>query len=192
MAGDPKNAAVWANADVYIGGLTAVNPSGGAPFGSDWDAVGLLNGDDGFSEKADVDTNDFYAWGGLLIATSRKNFKLARTFTAYEDNPTMFDLWWPGHDVTFDEATGGYEGDLNVPDLQAKFKIAFEVRTGATIKRAISANYAQLDERGEAKESESDVASRQATVAIYPSAPDPATGKSRLFHVYRGPAEPAA
>ncbi|HET8581770.1 MAG TPA: hypothetical protein VFL65_00850 [Jatrophihabitans sp.] len=186
MSGDPKNAAVWANADVYIGALDAVDPVGGAPFGSDWDAVGLLNGDDGFDEKIATDSNDFYAWGGILVATTRKNFKLTRSFTAYEDNATVFDLWYPGHDVTFNP--DGYAGTINVPDLQAKFKIAFETRQGSQIKRVISKNYAQVDERGDSKEGEGDLASRAFTVAIYPAAVNPVTGKAALFATYRGPA----
>lgn len=179
MAGDPKNAAVWANADVYIGGLDANIPTGGEPFDDTWDLVGLLSGDDGFTEKMANDSTDFYAWGGILIATTRKNFKLTRAFTAYEDNPTVFDLWYPGHEVVFD-GEGGYEGDLLVPDLQAKFMIGFETRTGNTIKRAVSKFYAQVDDRGDNKEGESDLASRPVTVAIYPD------GDGRLFHVFRG------
>lgn len=188
MAGDPKNAAVWAGADVFIAAIGATLPSGGAPFGDDWDAVGLLNGDDGFTESIGTDNSDFFAWGGILVATTRKNFKLTRQFTAYEDNETMFDLWYPGHDVTFGPTGNedGYEGDIYVPDLQHKFLIGFQTRTGNTIKRVISANYAQLDSRGDSKEGESDLASRQATVAIYPAAEDE-DGKQKLFHTYRGP-----
>lgn len=180
MAGDPSNAAVWSNADVYIGALTAVNPTAGAAFGVDWDAVGLLNGDDGFSESIAMDSSDFYAWGGILVATTRKNFKLTRAFTMYEENETVLDLWFPGNTITTtDDVTSG---DIVVPDLNAKFKIAFETRQGSTIKRVISANYAQVDARGDNKEGESDLASRPCTVAIYPDA----TGK--LFNYYKGPA----
>lgn len=180
MAGNPNAAAVWAGADVYIGDLTAVNPVAGAAYSADWDKVGLLNGDDGFSEKISVDSSDFYAWGGILVATTRRNFKLTRDFTAYEDNATMYDLWYPGNTLTW---TGDdFEGDIVVPDLQHKFKIAFQTETGSTIKRVTCANYAQLDDRGDSKEGENDLASRQATVVIYPDA----TGK--LFHTYKGAA----
>lgn len=188
MAGDPTNAAVWANADVYIGALDAAIPAPGAPFGADWDAVGLLNGDDGFTESMGMDTTDFNAWGAGIIFTTRKNLKVTRQFTAYEDNETVFDLWYPGHDVTFDnDGSGGYSGDIYVPDLQAKFKIAFETRSGDVIKRVISANYAQVDDRGDNKEGESDLASRPFTVIIYPAAAD-VDGKFKLFSTYRGPA----
>lgn len=181
MAGDPNKAAVWANADVFIGGLTATIPAGGADFSADWDAVGLLNGDDGFSESISMDSNDFFAWGGILVATTRKNFKLTRTFTAYEDNETVLDLWFPGNTVTFNDATGTYEGDILVPDLSAKFRIGFQTRSGNTIKRVVTSNYAMVDERGDNKEGESDLASRGFTVAIYPD------DAGKLFHTYKGP-----
>lgn len=187
MAGDPGNAAVWANADVYIGAIDATIPSGGAAFDNTWDAVGLLSGDDGFNESINVDSSDFFAWGGVLIATTRRNLKVTRSFTAYEDNETVFDLWYGGnHDVVF--ADGGYEGGLYVPDLQAKFRIAFETRTGDTIKRLVSANYAQIDDRGDNKASETDIESRPCTVTIYPSAAD-VDGLFQLFHTYKGPEE---
>lgn len=190
MAGDPNNAAVWANADVYIGGLDAINPTDGADFGADWDAVGLLSGDDGFTESMSVDSNDFFAWGGILIATTRQHFKLTRQFTAYEDNETVMDLVYPGSDLTFD-GSGGYSGALAVPDLNAKFKIAFQTQNGDQIKRVISRNYAQVEERGDSQESESSLASRPLTVAIYPGL-DTTSGKYVLFDTYKGAAAPAA
>lgn len=180
MTGNPDNAAVWAGADVYVGALTATEPTGGADFGAEWDAVGLLNGDDGFTESMETETNDFYAWGGILIATTRRNFKLTRQFTAYEDNETVYGLVYPGSELTFD-GSGGYEGDLKTPNLQHMFKIGFQTNTGDTIKRVISRNYAQVDERGDSTESESDLASRQLTVAIYPDS------GGTLFGTYKGP-----
>jgi hypothetical protein len=186
MAGDPQNAAVWANADVFIGATTATLPvdstSGdltGAAFGSDWDAVGLLNGDDGFTESYDMDSDDFYAWGGILIATTRRNFKLMRKFTAYEDNPTMTSLLWPGSDITFD-GSGGYAGKIRTPDLQHKFKIGFDTYTGGQLQRVVSTNYAQVEERGDKKQGESDLESIEVTVTIYPDA------DGNLFDTFKG------
>ncbi|TMZ59004.1 hypothetical protein EMG21_30160 [Klebsiella pneumoniae] len=190
MAGSPANASVWAYADVLIGPLDAEIPVDGEPFGADWDYVGLLNGDDGFSETQDMDSTDHFAWGGILVATTRSNYKLTRTFTAFEDNETVFDLAYPGHDVAF-SGDGTYGGDVHVPDLQHRFKIAFVTRSGqgadAQVKRVISKNYAQVEERGDATESETEISSRQFTVAIYPTEIDEATGKATLFSVYKGP-----
>lgn len=180
MSGDPNNAAVWANADVFIGGLTANIPTAGDPFDNTWDYVGLLNGDDGFTQSESFDTNDFFAWGVGIIATTRKNFKVRRSFTAFEENQTVYDLLYPGHTVVFDGLTGGYEGDVFVPDLSNKFRIGWELRSSTAVRRLVSANYAQIDERPDSKEGENDLASHPITVAVYPDS----TGK--LFHTFRG------
>lgn len=167
MAGDPNNAAVWANADVYVGALDAVFPVDGAAFGGTWDLVGLLDGEAGFTESMSQESTDHFAWGGILVATTRKNFKLVRSFTALEDNETVMDLIYPDNTLVFD-GDGGYAGDLPVPDMGRQFKIAFQTKNGDTIKRVISKNYAQIDERGESTEGEDNLASRPITVAIYP------------------------
>jgi len=162
---------------------------GGAPFGAEWDAVGLLNGDDGFSESISVDSEDHFAWGGILVATTRSNFKLTRTFTAYEDNPTVYDLVYPGHDIEFG-TNGEFEGDVNVPDLQHRFMIAFQLSRGSgadkRIKRVVSRNYAQVGERGDSQESETSLASRELTIDIYPDDMDE-DGVAKLFYTYKGP-----
>lgn len=181
MSGNPNNAAVWANADVYVGALTATDPTGGDAFGETWDLVGLLSGDDGFTKKYATDSTDFYAWGGILVATTRKNFKLTMDFTPLEDNATVFGLVYPGSDVTFTDGVG-YAGDLMVPDLQHKFKMAFQTENDGVISRLITRNYAQVDARGDSKEGESDLASHPLTVAIYPDSNTPA----RLFKTFRG------
>jgi len=72
VAGDPTNASLWTDADVYVGPLSATNPATiDDPFGVDWGLVGLLDGDEGFSESRDEDKDDKYAWGGILVRTSR-------------------------------------------------------------------------------------------------------------------------
>ena len=73
MAGDPSNARLWADADVYVSFDTeAANPADvDTPFGGDWDLVGLLDGDDGFTESRDEDVEDLFAWGGILVRTAR-------------------------------------------------------------------------------------------------------------------------
>jgi hypothetical protein len=184
MAGDPNNAAVWANADVYIGAADANIPEGGDPFDDTWDYVGLLNGSDGFTSASSFDNNDFTAWGYGVIATARKNYKETWQFTALEDNETMLDLLYPGHDVVFD-GVGGYEGDVYVPDLDNKFKIGLEVRSGTLVRRKVSYNYAQIETRGDEKQGEDDLASRQVTVQIYPGAVN-VDGKAPLFHTFKG------
>lgn len=193
--GQTANASVWAEGDVLIGPEDATIPEGGEPFDLDeWAYVGFLSGEDGFTEEIEVETANHFAWGGHLLATTRSNFFLTRTFTAYEENETVYDLVYPGHGVDFGSAggpgldQGEFEGDINVPDLQARFRIAFVTRTGNTEKRFISRHYAQVNERGEKQESETELARRQLTVAIYPGNADPDTGARPLAYTYKGPA----
>ena len=169
MAGDVSNVAVWSEADVLIGPLTATNPTAGAAFlltSGNWDFAGILDGGAGFVESQSNTSTDHTGWGYGTVATTRKDLTITRTFTALEDNEQTLSLRYDTSGVTF--ATGTYSGDLAGRDLQDKFKIAFEVRTGTTIKRLISKNYAQVDSLGDVTENEDGLASLPVTVKIYP------------------------
>jgi hypothetical protein len=85
-------ARLWAFADVYVSFSDAADPANiNADFGGGWDLVGLLDGDDGFTHTRDQDINDHFAWGGILIRTSRAHFKQSVKFSALEPtNPTVF------------------------------------------------------------------------------------------------------
>lgn len=159
MAGDPSNAALWADADVYIGDTDAVDPATvNDPFGGDWELVGLLDGDDGFTENRDEDVTDHFAWGGILVRTSRKNFKFTKKFTALEDNEATRSVLWPG-------STLG--GELVVPRPVRK-KIAFETREGDVVRRLISAYEAEVILDGDLTENEGDLTKYPLLATIYP------------------------
>jgi hypothetical protein len=168
MSGNPEKASIWGDADVYIGELDATNPETiDDPFDASWGLVGLLDGDAGFEESRSMDTSDYFAWGGLLIRTSRRNFVLTRKFTALEDNLVVAGIVWPGSGPA----------ERVVPNLQHRFKIAFETHDGARSKRAITPLYAQVDEIGTIKDAESELTKYEVTVKIYP------TGEGKLFDI---------
>ncbi len=160
MAGDPLKANLWTDADVYIStNLSATLPANAAiPFGPDWDLVGLLDGDDGFPESRDEDTDDKFAWGGILVRTSRQHFKLTKSFTALEDNDTTYSLLWPGSSPT----------QIVVP-RPARVRIAFETREGDKVRRLISAQYAEVALDGDHGENESDLESMTFAATIFPT-----------------------
>lgn len=160
MSGDSDNAHIWADADVYVGPLTATIPADGdTPFDGTWDLVGLLDGDAGFEEDRARDTSDFIAWGQILVRTSRRNFVLTRKFTALETNATVAGLIWPGSGP----------GNRKVPDPNAKFLIAFETWDGDTHKRTISALRMEVEEVAAITEQDSDITKYEITVKIYPT-----------------------
>ena len=160
MAGDPLKANLWTDADVYISqNLSATLPAdANTPFGPDWDLVGLLDGDDGFPESRDEDTDDKYAWGGLLVKTARNHFKLTKSFTALEDNEVTYSLLWPGSTAT----------QIIVP-RPARVKIAFEVREGEKVRRAASALYAEVTLDGDHGENETELESATFAATIFPT-----------------------
>lgn len=161
MPADPANARLWVNADVYVSfDLDAVIPATVATvFAAEWHLVGLLNGDDGFTTARSEDVSDMYAWGGILMRTSRKNFKLTKSFTAFESNAIVNRLAWPGSTTT----------TIKVP-LVEPVLIAFETRDGAIIRRVITADHAEVSVDGDITENETDVSSVKFIATIFPTA----------------------
>lgn len=158
MTGTTANASVWANADVYIAPVgTAIPADESTAFGAGWDQVGLLDGSAGFEYSRSEDKKDYYAWGGILVKTSRKNHKSMYKFTALEDNAITRSLVWPGSTAT----------EISVP-VVADLMIAFETTSGGKVKRMISRNYVQVDLNGAIKDGEDDLTARTFDVAVYP------------------------
>lgn len=158
MSGDPSNATVWPDADVYVGATDAVNPADAdTAFGITWDLVGLLDGDAGFVQNRSEDVSDLFAWGGIIVRTTRRNFKQTISFTALEDNEVTRDLIWPGSEP----------GELVVP-RPARIKIAFEMREGDTVKRLISAYEAEVSVNGDINDNETDLTKYELIATIFP------------------------
>lgn len=164
MAGNPENARQWADADVFVSfDLDAANPDTvDDPFGSDWDLVGILDGDAGFVEGMSEDENDTFGWGGLLIRTSRRNFIMTRSFTAMEvSSPVVDRLRYPGSTNT----------EIMVPSGNRieRVKIAFEVVDGDITRRVITRNYAEVRPSGDVTESEQGVSTIAFAAKIFPT-----------------------
>lgn len=161
MPADPSLAMLWQDADVYVTfDLAAAVPATEATvFAAGWNLVGLLNGDDGFVTSRSESVNDIFAWGGILVRTTRKQFKLTKSFTALESNETTNRLCWPSSAA----------GVISIPKVE-HVKIAFETRDGDAIRRVISSNYAEVTVDGDIVEKETDIASVKFIATIYPNA----------------------
>lgn len=162
MSGNPDKASIWGDADVFVAtDLAAALPVTVLdPFPAQYGLVGLLDGEAGIEESRSRDSTDFFAWGGLLIRTARRKFVLMRKFIALEENAVTMGLVWPGSGP----------GARVIPNPNARFKIGFETIDGATVKRAITRRYAEVEEVGTIKESESELTKLEITVKIYPDA----------------------
>ncbi|MER8266534.1 Ig-like domain-containing protein [Streptomyces griseus] len=161
MAGDPTKANLWTDADVYVSfDLSAPMPANAnTPFGPQWDLVGLLDGDEGFPEGREEDEDDKFAWGGILVRTSRNHFKLTKSFTCLEDNEVTRKLVWPGSTET----------KIVVP-VPERVKVAFEVREGGKVRRLVTSLYAECKLDGDHGENETDLESATIIATIYPNA----------------------
>lgn len=160
MSGDTSNAQLWTEADVYVAPLATVAPtSGTATWPAGWELVGLLDGEDGFTTTREQDTNDLYAWGGILVRTSRRNFKLTKSFSALENNDVTRDLVWPDSPA----------GQIIVPRPK-DILIGFETREGDVYHRLISAERAQVDVDGDIVENETDLTKYELVATIFPTA----------------------
>ena len=182
MQGNSSNAAVWSNGYVLIGPADAPIPQNGAVFDEAWESVGYLSGEDGFTKSTETDTEMHRAWGGHLIAVSAASYTITRQFTALESNARTYRLAYPGHSVEFaTDGSGHYEGTINQPQLQDRFRVAFITRTGSaesgyTERRFVSAGYAMVTERGDVTETETDLQSRELTVTFFPASDEDSSG----------------
>ena len=165
MAGTPANARLWEDANVYV----AFDPDD-APTPADadtvfddtkWTLVGLLDGGQGFSEDVSEDETDQFAWGQRLMRTTRANFKLTKTFTAYEYNDAVRRLLWPGSTLS---DTGG---TLKIPRPE-RIKVAFETFDNDVTRRLISAYQAEVVRDGAQTEAEENVTSYGFIATIFP------------------------
>lgn len=172
MAGDPQNTMLWADADMYVGATSATNPADAdSAFPGEWDLVGHLDGDAGFTDSIDEEVNDHNAWGAL-VRTSRRNFKLTRGFSALEDNDVTRELLWPGSTAE----------KLYVPRPK-RIKIGFETRDGDKVLRYISAYQAECAWDGDVNWNEADLTKFPILATIYPDTSDVnALGGSLLWN----------
>ena len=180
MSGNPDNAAIWTGADVFID-LTsaALGPTDVATaWASDWKAVGLLDGDEGFTEARSEESSEHYAWGGILVKRTRSKHKRTITFAALEDNPTVFAIVNPGSTRTTDSQTGLTTSSIKVP-APIPFSIGFEVRDGDTVKRRWTRK-AEVESIDDVKESEGDPTVYKITVVLYPES------DTTLYHEVEG------
>jgi hypothetical protein len=162
MSGDTTKVNLWADADVYVGAIGAPIPADASTaFSGAWTLVGLLDGDQGFAEDRSQDEKDHYAWGGILVATTRSKFKLAKKFTVLEDNVQTRALIWPGSTST-----------STIVPVPADILVAFETRRGGIVRRKITSNRAQVTVDGTITDNETDMAAVTLVATIFP---DPTT-----------------
>ena len=167
MAGDPTFTNIWLGGDAYCApvgttGVTDVTTAWPAA----WKALGLLSDEAGLTQTREEDSNDYYAWGGVLVRTVRSKHKRTFTVTAIEDNDTIFKLLNPGSTST---ATAGVTTRVvKVPGSDVR-AFGFETRDGAITSRLLIPR-GEVTAVGDLVRVETDLSSAELTVTVYPAA----------------------
>lgn len=178
MAGDPTNAPVWAEADVLLGPTTAPIPTHPAAYSGAWSFIGLLDDDNPFDAGAEtIDKTDHSAFGYGVYATTYKNQKEVATFTALETTLVTLGLLYDVSDL--DEVGDTIDGTLKRRDPTTQYRVAFEARSGTTMERRTSKNYAYIDDI--TRTMTNGKKTYAVTVVIVP------TSDNELFDYYKGP-----
>lgn len=166
MAGTAANARLWANADVYIAPLGSTGPTdANTALDAAFDAVGLLDGEAGFVETRENESEDFYAWGGALVKRTMSKHKRTVKFTALEDNDTVFALVNPGS--TRGTVTGLTTSTVKTPE-RSEFEIVFETNDGSVVRRRYCER-AEVVEVADVTDSEAGLSVYEITVVLYPT-----------------------
>lgn len=165
--GDTANPRVWTGADVFSGPVGTTAPVDvSADWGDGWDPFGLLS-EDGLTEARSETSNDFFAWGGVLIRTVRSKHKRTFTASALEDNPTVFALVNPGSSQSsVSELTTRI---VRVPDGSNPLAFGFELRDGDVTKRLIVPR-GEVSKLADLKVSDADMTMWQIDIDVYPAA----------------------
>jgi hypothetical protein len=164
MSGDIANPRIWEGADAYVAPLGTTPPDDVATaWAAPWEALGLLS-EDGATETRAQDTADHFAWGGLLVRTTKSKFKRTMKITCLEDNLVVFGLANPGS--TTDTATGLTTRTVMTPTRDPR-AFGLETRDGDITRRRLIPN-GEVTEVGEVKFADSDMTAFELTITIYP------------------------
>jgi hypothetical protein len=184
MSGNTNNAKIWAGADVFVAweDEAATAPADvSTPWATGWNAAGLLDPEEGFTESREDESNEFFAWGGVLVKKTKSRHKRTIKFVALEDNDTTFRLVNPGSTRTQDGTSGLTVSTVKVPKYE-DFQIGFETTDGDEVRRRV-VERAGIEEIGEIKDSETELTVYEITVVLYPD------GEGTLYTELSGPAE---
>lgn len=164
MAGDVSNPRIWVNADVYVAPVGTTAPTDlTTAWAAGWEPLGLLS-EDGLTESREEESTDHYAWGGILVRTTRSKHKRTFTVTALEDNAAVFGVVNPGSTAV--TATGVTTRTVKVPtpDVRA---FGFEFLDGDIVKRRIIPR-GEVVAVGDVTFLDNELAAYELTINVYP------------------------
>lgn len=167
MAGNTDNPRIWVNADVYVGAVGSTQPTDTTTaLNAAFNAIGLL-GEDGMTESREDEVTDHFAYGGILVRTTRSKHKRTFTVIALENNQYVFDLVNPGSTRTDDGTTA--TDTVYVPNSPNPKCVILHLVDGDVIKRRVIPE-CEVTEVGDVQIADNAMETRELTFTIYPDA----------------------
>lgn len=172
MAGDTANPRIWVNADVYdapVGTTAPVDVT--TAWAAAWKPLGLLS-EDGMTESREDEVTDHYAYGGILVRTTKSKHKRSIVVTALEDNPVVWGLVNPGSTATTSAGptppAGVTTRIIKVPTPNPR-AFGLHLVDGTVIKRRVIPR-GEVIAVGETSITDNEMAMYELTINIYPDA----------------------
>jgi hypothetical protein len=164
VAGDTANPRIWLGADVYVAPVGSTAPTNivGA-LDAAWEPLGLL-GEDGMTETRDEDITDHYAYGSVLVRSTRRRHKRTISVVALEDNPIVQSVKNPGSTAL--TTSGVTTRTVKVPTTARKAFLLELVDGDITLRRIIPTG--EVLEVGDQAISDNEMASVELTINVYP------------------------
>lgn len=100
--GDPTNTRVWLGAAVYVAPVGSTAPTDVATaWPVAWTPFGIITEDGELGLTTSSDSNDYFAWDGALLRTTRAKFRSSFSVAGLaEDTDDLFKLLNPGSTAT--------------------------------------------------------------------------------------------
>lgn len=164
--GDTSNPRIWEGAVVYTAPLSSTKPTDvTTAWAAAWKDVGLLHDETGMVEARSQTTNDYYAWGDVLVRTTRSKGKRTIKFAMLEDNDIVWGIVNPG---SSDPTTSGGVTTrvVKVPTSDIRM-YGFELSDGTTIKRRVI-DRAEIIDVADIEYGEDKMTMYEVTLSVYP------------------------
>lgn len=167
MAGDTNNPRIWNDADVSVAPVGTPGPTDIATaLDAAFDSLGLLS-EDGMTSTREREETDHYAYGGILVRTTRTKHKEQFTVTCLESTPAVFDLVNPGSSAV--EAAGVTTRTVQVPNTPNPKSVVLELLDGGITRRRHIPS-CEVTDIGEVQLTDNEMEAYELTFTIYPDA----------------------
>lgn len=167
MSGDVANPRIWEGCSVYHAPVGTAGPTDvTTDLNAAFEDLGLLSDETGMVESRSETVTDHYAWGNILVRTTRSKHKRTLRVAFLEDNPSVFEVINPGS-LTY-TAGGTTIRTVKRPESYPRAWV-LETTDGTNVRRRHIPR-GEVIEVADIEHSEDSMTMFEATISVYPDA----------------------